>query len=161
MRLRGIVLISKLWIEMSSIFLHLAKAKSTCGSAGPTSGELDFKGLGYGPVCISLLFPFQFHKIRCKQEFIPAPIMAPHALSDTYDSTGYTPSIDNYEEILPYIRAYSNVKASSPKTPVLTSNDASISLTAGESKSQHSWQLSPYEIEDIEASVRGFQCKLP
>ena len=26
--------------------LHLAKVKSTCGSAGPTSGGLDFKGLG-------------------------------------------------------------------------------------------------------------------
>ena len=87
--------------------------------------------------------------------------MAPHALPDTYDSTGYTPSIDNYAEILPYIRAYSNVKALSPRTPVPTSNDASISLAAGESKSQHSWQLSPYEIEDIEASVRSFQCKLP
>ncbi len=87
--------------------------------------------------------------------------MAPHALPDTYDSTGYTPSIDNYAEILPYIRAHSSVKVSSPQTPVLTSNGASIRLTAGESKFQHYWHLSPHEIEDIEASVRFFQSKLP
>ena len=87
--------------------------------------------------------------------------MAPHALPDTYDSTGYTPSIDNYAEILPYIRADSSVKALSPKAPVLASNNASISLTAGESKYQHYWQLSPCEIEDIEASMRVFQCKPP
>ena len=154
------MLISKLSIEDESNILHLAKAKFVAALL-PYSGGMDYKGLEYGPVCISLLPPFSFHAIRCKQEPLPAPIMAPVAPIDTIDSTGYTPSIDNYAEILPYIRVHSNVKASSPKTPVLTSSDASISLTAGESKSHHFWHLSPYEIEDIEASVRFFQCKLP
>ena len=83
------------------------------------------------------------------------------ALIDTIDSTGYNPSIDNYAEILPYIRVHSNVRASSPSTLVSTSSDASINLRAGESQSQHVWRLSPYEIEDIEASMKFFQCKLP
>ena len=87
--------------------------------------------------------------------------MAPVALIDTFDSTGYTPSIENYAEILPHIPVHSNLKASSPRTPILTSSSASISLAAGESKSQHFWHLSPYEIEDIEASVESFKCKLP
>ena len=91
---------------------------------------------------------------------MPAPIMAPIALPDTYDSTGYTPSVDNYAEILRYIPVHSNVKASSPKIPALASNDASISLTAKEGKSQHFWRLSQDETEDIEASVDHFQCKL-
>ena len=92
---------------------------------------------------------------------MPAPTMAPIALPDTYDSTGYTPSIDNYAEILRYIPVHSNVKASSPKTPALAPNDASISFTAEEGKSQHFWRLSQDEIEDIDASVNYFQCKLP
>ena len=141
--------------------LHLAKAKFNCGSAGPTTGGLDFKGLGYGPDCISLLSLFCFHEIRCKQEPIAAPTMAPHALQDTYDSTGYTPSIDNYAEILPYLRVHGSVQASLPTTPVLSSNDVSIRFTAGESKSEHFWHLSPHEIQDIEASMKFFQCKLP
>lgn len=87
--------------------------------------------------------------------------MTPVALIDTFDSTGYTPSRDNYAEILPYISVHSNVKASSPKTPVLTSSDVSTSLTAGESKSKHFWHLSPCEIEDFEASMGFFKCKLP
>ena len=87
--------------------------------------------------------------------------MAPHALPDIYDSTGYTPSIDNLKEILPYISFHTSVEASFPKTPVLTSNDAFISLTAGETKARHFWHLSPHEIEEIEASVKSFQCKLP
>ena len=86
--------------------------------------------------------------------------MAPVAHIDTFDSTGYTPSIDNYAEILPYISVHSNVKALSPNTPVLTSSNASIGLTAGESKSHHFWHLSPHEIEDIEASMKFFKCKL-
>ena len=86
--------------------------------------------------------------------------MSPVALMDTFDSTGYTPSRDNYAEILPYISVDSNLEASSPKSPVLTSSDISTSLTAGESKSKHFWHLSPYEIENFEASMRFFQCKL-
>ena len=92
---------------------------------------------------------------------MPAPNMAPIALADTYDSTGYTPSIDNYAEILRYVPVHSNVKASCPQTPALASNDASISLTVEEGKFQHFWRLSQDEIEDIEASVDYFQCKLP
>ena len=154
------MLISRFSIEDEFNILHLAKAKFVAALL-PYSGGMDYKGLDYVPVCISLLPPFPFHAIRCKQEPIPAPIMAPVPLIDTIDSTGYTPSIDNYAEILPYVRVHSNVKASSPKPPDLTSSDASISLTAGESRSQHFWHLSPYEIKDIEASVRFFQCKPP
>ena len=160
MRLRGILLISKLLIEMSSIFCISLKPSSIAALlALPATDQI--KGLGYGQVCISLLSPFCVHEIRCEQEPIAAPIMAPHALQGTYDSTGYTPSIDNYAKFLPYIRVLGSVQASPPNTPVLTSNDVSIRLTAGESKSEHFWHLSPHEIQDIEASMNFFQCKLP
>ena len=86
--------------------------------------------------------------------------MAPVALINTFDSTGYTPSRENYAEILTYLSVHSNVKASSPKTPVLTSSDVSDSPTAGDSKSKHFWHLSPYEIENLEASMEIFKCEL-
>ena len=146
---------------MSSIFCISLKPSSLAALLALSVVDWILRGFGYGLVCISLLSPFRFHEVRCNQEAIPAPIMAPHALPDTYDSTGYTPSIDNYAEILPYIGVHSSVKASTPKTGVLTSNDASITLTAGGSKSQHFWHLSPHEIEDIDASVEFFQCELP
>ena len=86
--------------------------------------------------------------------------MAPHALQDPHDSTGYTPSLVNYAKLLPHIRVHSKLKVSAPVRAVLTSNNAFDKLTAEESKSPYFRHLSLEEIRDVEANVKRFQCKL-
>ena len=86
--------------------------------------------------------------------------MAPHALQDPHDSTGYTPSLVNYAKLLPHVRVHSKLKVSAPIRAVLASNDAFDELTAEESKSPYFRHLSLAEIRDVEASVNHFQCKL-
>lgn len=85
--------------------------------------------------------------------------MAPHALQDPHDSTGYTPSLVNYAKLLPHVRVHSKLKVSAPIRAVITSNDALNELTVEERKSPYFRHLSLEEIRNVEASVKQFQCK--
>ena len=87
--------------------------------------------------------------------------MAPRALLDLDDSTGYSPSFVNYASILSHFQVRSNSRISNSKVAALASNDAFGYLTAARGRSQNHWQLSSQEIGDIDASVKHFRCKLP
>jgi hypothetical protein len=86
--------------------------------------------------------------------------MAPHALQDSHDSTGYTPSIVNCAKLLPYVQIHSNPKSSASIRTVLTSNAAFDESTYEKNTSPYFWHLSREEIRNVEASVNHFQCKL-
>lgn len=86
--------------------------------------------------------------------------MAPHALQDPHDSTGYTPAIVNYAKLLPYVQVHSNIRSSASIRTVLTSNAASDESTSRKNTSPYFWHLSREEISNVEAGVNHFQCKL-
>ncbi|KAL2038864.1 hypothetical protein N7G274_008386 [Stereocaulon virgatum] len=101
-----------------------------------------------------------FNILHRTQKYQPGLVMAPHALQDPHDSTGYTPLIVSRAKLLPYIQIRSKPKSSASIRTVLTSNAASDESASKKTTSPYFWHLSREELRHVEASVNHFQCKL-
>ena len=86
--------------------------------------------------------------------------MAPHALIDLHDATGYTPSDYHMETLLVPAKRNSKSKAQPPVVSTLSSDlhfDISVDGKSCTPQARYFWRLSSEEISEIESSVRHFQ----
>ena len=86
--------------------------------------------------------------------------MAPHALTDHHDSSGYTPSIVNHAKLLPYIQVQSSLQDSTPEPPAPAMRTRLDDPINEEDQCPYAWRLSEEDVKNIEANMRWFQCKL-
>lgn len=84
--------------------------------------------------------------------------MAPHALTDHHDTSGYSPATDPLEDWLPNKKTITRLKSLAPKTGTAILNSARDSLGREGAKSPYFWHLGSNEISEIKNCVEQFQC---
>lgn len=84
--------------------------------------------------------------------------MAPHALTDHHDTSGYSPATVPFEKWLQDSKSSVRSKTLTPNMGSVILNSASDSSKTGDPLSQYVWRLSLHEIKDIESSIEDFQC---
>ena len=88
--------------------------------------------------------------------------MAPHALFDLHDASGYTPSEYNFSGLVARIRLYSKSKAYPGEASALSSKKVPKASLIGSPltpQAQYFWHLSAEDTCEIEDSVIRFQRK--
>lgn len=86
--------------------------------------------------------------------------MAPHALTDYHDTSGYSPATVHFDSLLLDSKSHARVEIITPETEATILNSASNSSKTGNLQSPYFWHLSSNEIREIESSVEYFQCTL-
>ena len=89
-------------------------------------------------------------------------MMAPHALFDLHDTSGYTPSQYNINGLVARTKIYSKSKACLGGTLTLSSEKIPSACVIGNPltpRSQYFWRLSAEDVCEIEDSVEYFQRK--
>ncbi len=88
--------------------------------------------------------------------------MAPHALTDLHDASGYTPSECHIDRYLTPARLGGKSKTYRTGASALSSRNLPKAPTIGKSRAPQAayfWRLSLEEIGEIENSVKYFQRK--
>lgn len=80
--------------------------------------------------------------------------MAPHALTDLSDTSGYYPSTPNKAWSQPL--AYQNSLKTPPNKPALSAKTPFGNLGFGSESPKNVWNLSSDEVDTIEKNVRDF-----